>query len=87
MMTASAKPTFKSTKETYIAGFTLVAIILHIVLRYALELPPLTYNLPLFLALPTGGVPMVWELLKKLAKRQFGSDLLAGISIATAVLL
>jgi cation transport ATPase len=30
---------------------------------------------------------MLWELLRKLWRRQFGSDLLAGISIVTAILL
>ena len=86
-MSASAKPGFAPTKETYIAGFTLVAIALHVALKYALRFPPLTYNLPLFAALLIGGIPMVWQLLKKLAKRQFGSDLLAGVSIVTAILL
>ncbi|HTA60678.1 MAG TPA: heavy metal translocating P-type ATPase [Candidatus Baltobacteraceae bacterium] len=87
VMTASAKPGFAPTKETYIAGFTLVAIALHVELKYALHFPVLTYNLPLFAALLVGGVPMVWQLLKKLVKRQFGSDLLAGVSIITAILL
>lgn len=86
-MTDSARAGFRPTKETYIAGFTLVAIVLHLVLRYALRFPALTHNSPLFAALLVGGIPMVWELLKKLAKRQFGSDLLAGVSIITAVLL
>jgi heavy metal translocating P-type ATPase len=86
-MTASTKPGFAPTKETYIAGFTLVAIALHVALKYALQFPPLTYNLPLFSALLVGGIPMVWQLLKKLVKRQFGSDLLAGVSIITAILL
>ena len=86
-MTASAKPGFAPTKETYIAGFTLVAIALHVALKFALHFPALTYNLPLFAALLAGGIPMLWQLLKKLAKRQFGSDLLAGVSIITAILL
>ena len=86
-MTASAKPAFAPTKETLIAGFTLVAILLHVLLRYALHSASLTYYLPLFAALLLGGVPMLWELVKKLAKRQFGSDLLAGVSIITAILL
>jgi len=86
-MTASAKPGFAPTKETYIAGFTLVAIALHVALKYALHFSALTYNLPMFAALLVGGIPMVWQLLKKLVKRQFGSDLLAGVSIITAILL
>jgi heavy metal translocating P-type ATPase len=86
-MTAPAKRGFALTKETYIAGFTFVAILFHVILRYALHFPSLIYDLPLFAALLIGGVPMVWELLKKLTKRQFGSDLLAGVSIITAILL
>jgi P-type E1-E2 ATPase len=50
-MTASAKPGFVPSKETYIAGFTRVAIVLRVVLKYELHFPPLTYNLPLFAAL------------------------------------
>src|SRR5437899_7699065 len=86
-MSASAKPGFAPTKETSIAGFTLVAIALHVALKYALHFPALICNLPLFAALLVGGVLMVWQLLKKLAKGQFGSDLLAGVSIITAILL
>jgi heavy metal translocating P-type ATPase len=86
-MTASAKPRFELTKEMYIAGFTLIAIFLHLALKYALHFPALTYNLPLVAALLLGGIPMVWQLLKKLVKREFGSDLLAGVSIITAILL
>lgn len=86
-MTASAKPGFVPSKETYIAGFTLAAILLHLVLKFAIHFPSRTSNLPLFAALVIGGVPMVWELLKKLWKREFGSDLLAGVSIVAAIVL
>ena len=86
-MAVSGKPRFALSQETLIAGFTLVAIALHVVLKYAFHLPHLQSNLPLFAALLIGGVPMVWELLKKSWKREFGSDLLAGISIITAILL
>jgi heavy metal translocating P-type ATPase len=78
---------FAPSRETLIAGFTLLAILLHVALRYFFHFPARTSNLPLFSALVLGGAPLVWELLKKLLKRQFGSDLLAGISILTAVAL
>jgi heavy metal translocating P-type ATPase len=42
---------------------------------------------PLLLALFTGGTVLVVELLIKLFKAEFGSDLLAGISIVTSILL
>ena len=78
---------FAPSKETLIAGFTLVAIALHIVLRYAFHFPSFASNLPLFAALVLGGAPLVWELFQKLLRREFGSDLLAGISILTAIVL
>ncbi len=78
---------FAPSKETLIAGFTLVAIALHLVFRYWLHFPLLSANLPLFAALVIGGVPLLWGLLKKLWEREFGSDLLAGISIVIAILL
>ena len=83
----AAKPFSNLPKETYIAGLTLVAIVLHLVFRYGLHLPTRTSLLPLFAALIIGGVPLVYELAGKLLKKEFGSDLLAGISILTAVLL
>jgi len=86
-MGSPAKPGFVPSKETYIAGLTLVAIILHVVLKYLLHFPALSANAPLFAALLIGGIPLVWKLLKKLVRRDFGSDLLAGVSILTAIVL
>jgi heavy metal translocating P-type ATPase len=42
---------------------------------------------PLYAVLVVGGLPLLWDLLKKLVKLDFGSDLLAGMSILTAILL
>jgi len=83
----AAKPFSNLPKETYIAGLTLVAIVLHLVFRYGTSLSPRTSLLPLFVALLIGGGPLVYELTGKLIKKEFGSDLLAGVSILTAVLL
>jgi heavy metal translocating P-type ATPase len=83
----AAKPLTNFPKETYIAGLTLVAIILHLVFRYGTNLPARTSLLPLFAALIIGGGPLVYELVGKLIKREFGSDLLAGVSILTAAVL
>jgi heavy metal translocating P-type ATPase len=69
-----------------------VAIVLHLCLRLLLE-PSHTvlglplHELPLIAALVFGGIPLVLELLVKLLRREFGSDLLAGLSIVTSVLL
>src|SRR3974390_1089570 len=78
---------FAPSQQTLIAAFTLLAIVLHLAFLYILHLPPLTSNLPLFIALLIGGIPMVWTLARKLWAREFGSDLLAGVSIVTAILL
>ncbi len=86
-MAVPAKPGFVPSKETYIAALTLLAIVLHVILKYALHFPALLANIPLFVALLIGGVPLLWVLLKKLIRREFGSDLLAGVSILTAIVL
>ena len=44
-------------------------------------------ELPLVAALAVGGLPLVWGLARKLCAGTFGSDLLAGISIVTSILL
>jgi heavy metal translocating P-type ATPase len=81
-----------SWTQTLIAVFSLAAIGLHLVLRFAagstteVHSIPL-HQLPLFAALLFGGVPLVLALLARLLRREFGSDLLAGISIVTAVRL
>jgi heavy metal translocating P-type ATPase len=86
-MKMAAKPFSNLPKETYIAGFTLVAISLHLVLRFATTVQPRIALFPLFAALVIGGAPLVFELARHVVKREFGSDLLAGVSILTAVLL
>ncbi len=86
-MAVPAKPGFVPSKETYIAALTLLAMLLHLVLKYSFHFPPFYANVPLFVALLIGGLPLVWELLKKLVRREFGSDLLAGVSILTAIAL
>lgn len=70
-----------------IAALTIVCIALHLGLRFLGSWSETVQRLPLLVALVLGGLPLVWELLQKLFQRQFGSDLLAGISIVTSVLL
>jgi heavy metal translocating P-type ATPase len=63
------------------------AIAAHLALRFGWQQPPFSENLPLHVALIAGGVPLVLGLTAKLVRRDFSSDLLAGISIVTAVIL
>ncbi len=78
--------------ELFIAGVACLAIAMHLVLRYGwtgeatwIRLPIATY--PLLVALVVGGIPLVVGLILRLIRLDFSSDLLAGISIVTAVIL
>ncbi len=74
-------------KQAAIAVLALGAIAVHLMLRFGTSVSPAVQNLPLWVALALGGVPLVGGLLVKLVRREFGSDLLAGISIVTSVIL
>jgi heavy metal translocating P-type ATPase len=72
--------------STAIAAGAIAAIGLHIALRVA-EANTFATLLPLYAVLLLGGVPLTYELVRKATHRQFGSDLLAGISIVTSAIL
>jgi heavy metal translocating P-type ATPase len=74
-------------KDSFIAVLALTAILLHLLLRYLLKVPPIAWQLPLYIALGCGGAPLLWGLSKRVWRGEFGSDLLAGISILTSILL
>ncbi len=71
--------------EFWIALTTLVGIGTYLVMHYGLD--NAYANWPLFVVLALGGTPLVWTLIKQVWAREFGADLLAGISIVTAVIL
>ena len=74
-------------KTTVIAALSIVAIVVHVVFRFGFHTTPGTYQIPLLAVLALGGLPLLYDLLRKLLKREFGSDLLGGISIITSILL
>ena len=74
-----------SRRTSVIASFSVAAILLHLILRFGLH--SRGAEIPLLATLTLGGTPLVYELLRKLFRREFGSDLLAGISIVTSVLV
>jgi heavy metal translocating P-type ATPase len=81
------KRLFAQPKENYIAVLSTLAIVAYLVLRYLAGATPFVANLPLYITLVAGGAPLVVDLTIKLFRREFGSDLLAGISIIAAVIL
>ena len=79
--------TGEERKSTVIAALSLAAIVLHLVLRFSVHTTPRSYQIPLLATLVLGGLPLLYDLLRKLLNRQFGSDLLGGISIVTSIVL
>lgn len=73
------------TREILIAVLAIAAIAVHVVMRFGME--SASADVPLLACLVVGGTPLVFELLAKAWRKEFGSDLLAGISIVTSVLL
>ena len=74
-------------KTTVIAALSLFGIGTHLVLRFGVHAARGTHEQPLLATLVIGGLPLLYDLLRKLLKREFGSDLLGGISIITSVVL
>ena len=75
-----------------IAGLALAAVVLHLLLRHGVPTAAAVGGfpidqLPLIVCLAVGGLPLLIDLIVKLLRREFGSDLLAGLSIVTSVLL
>ena len=81
---AASQPNY--SRETWIALFVLLSIVAHLLMRYAVHVELQQANWPLYLAL-AGGFPLLFDLAKKLLHGQFGSDLIAGVSIVSAVLM
>jgi len=70
----------------YIAAIAALGIAAHLILRYLIHAPRSVQLAPLFLSL-VGAVPVLVTLGRKMWAREFGSDLLAGISIIASVLM
>src|SRR4051794_17033219 len=79
------------TKEVGIAAIALASIGFHLILRFGVRTTGTvfgfpTHTIPLMAALACG-VPLVVDLAVSLFHGKFSSDLLAGISIVTSVIL
>jgi heavy metal translocating P-type ATPase len=82
-----AAPSRRLPREGLIAALAIAGITVHLVLRFGLRSPVRGQDLPLLTVLLLGGLPLVVGLFRKAIRGQFGSDLLAGLSILTAVIL
>jgi heavy metal translocating P-type ATPase len=89
-LTAPEREPNRKSKWSVSSAISVLAfggIIAYLVLRYAFLVGPAWYLAPLIVVLVVGGIPLVVDLASKLLAGEFGSDLLAGISVVTAVLL
>jgi len=93
MANQTATESLAGRRHLVFAAVAIAGIALHLLLRYSPRPPQSSWvgldpaTLPLLLTLLLAGLPKVFELLLKFFRREFGSDLLAGISIVSAALL
>lgn len=78
---------FWKKRNGLIATASVSLIVIHLLLRFFLQFDKKISDYPLTIALLGGGVPLLYELIRKILKREFGSDFLAGISIAASFFL
>ena len=75
---------FWRERNRIIAGAAILLVALHLLLRFVLQAQKEVFEFPLQLLLLVGGLPLLYELVLKIAEREFSADFLAGISIAAA---
>lgn len=74
-------------KSTIIAILSVIGIVLHLALRFGIQATSYDYQIPLLVTLVLGGLPLLYDLTRKLLQRDFGSDLLGGISVIVSIVL
>jgi heavy metal translocating P-type ATPase len=71
----------------FIATAAAIGIAANLLLRFVFHASAIAQDLPLFIVLAIGGLPLLVGLVRKLWVREFGSDHLAGISILASIAL
>lgn len=73
-----------------LVGVSLFAIVAHLILLSSV-VPKNTVlpfaDIPLLIALCVGGIPILWQIISKLLKRDIGTDILAALALVTAMIL
>lgn len=82
-----SNPLANLTMQEWIALLAIVGISIHLAIRFFSPSLQPYIEYPLYATLALGGVPLLYGLIKKLLALDFGSDLIAGISIVTSILL
>src|SRR5688572_25905516 len=63
----------RQRQTSIIAALSIFGILLHLLLRFGLHTAAGTNQVPLLVTLTVGGLPLLYDLLRKLLKREFGS--------------
>ena len=81
-------PSKRLTQEphTWIALLAAAAILIHLGLLYLAHARTTVSEIPLYVAVAAGGLPLLWRLAQRFIRLEFGSDLLAGLAIVAAVI-
>lgn len=74
-------------RVSVIALLSIFAIALHLLLRFGLHAEARIHQIPLLATLVLGGLPQLHGVIRRMLKREFGADVLGGLSIAAAILL
>jgi len=72
--------------QVWIALLSGAGILIHLCLRYLVQVAVEVSEIPLYVAVAAGGLPLLWSLGQRLIHLEFGSDLLAGVSIVAAAI-
>lgn len=75
---------YKVRFSIFVIVTSLIAILAYVIMKYFGS--PIS-NTPLFFVIIIGGIPLLFRILLMLIKGNLGADLLAGISIITAIIL
>lgn len=75
------------SQETILPFVAIAGIVCHLVLRYVLHTSQALQRLPLITVIGIGGIPLVLSILRRLLKRDWGTDLLAAISVVACFVL
>src|SRR5436190_11888003 len=84
---AAQAPLTASSHETAIVLIATSCILLHLLLRYIPGTSIFIWTAPLGITVVIGGLPILIKLLRSILRRDFGADILAGLSIITSVIL
>lgn len=78
---------FASSRDGALALATLAAIAVHLVLKFALGFDGWAADWPLVIMVVVGGIPLTIDVIKGAIEARGGADMLAAVSIISAVLL